>query len=106
MNPVTLEPGDPSGSYILDNDIDCSETANWSWEDAIPFFYKSDHNLGFIGITDYNDFQSGFKGDFDGRGYEISGIHQDTTYFPYGNIFIKVSGSTIKDVSFDGYTYL
>ncbi len=104
INPVTLVPGDPAGKYVIDNDIDCSETANWTWSSIIPFLYQPDRPPGFIGIFDFVSFGTGFTGDIDGQGHTISNIHQDTTYLPYGNIIIKASGASVRDITFDNYT--
>ncbi|MFO0955449.1 MAG: fibronectin type III domain-containing protein [Candidatus Saccharibacteria bacterium] len=95
LNPYTFEPGDMAGKYILDNDIDCSESASWTWEGLIPPQYQGIMS-GFIAIIDI--FNGGpFVGDFDGQGHTISNMHQQVA--TGGGLFAVTSGSVLQDVT-------
>lgn len=54
-----------NGSYILDNNIDASETSNWN-------HIEGDLYAGFKGI---GSLSNGFSGIFDGNGYTIYNLH-------------------------------
>lgn len=80
---------DPDGSYILTNDIDLSENANWSplCSSARPF-----------------------TGTLDGNGYCIRNINVDVKYADsiddseYAGLFCCVSGATFKNLGIVGGT--
>ena len=68
------------GSYILANDIDCSEETEW---------------ITPIGIESIP-----FEGIFDGQGYTISGLHSTTSTDITFGLFGTVKGGTIKNINF------
>jgi tripartite motif-containing protein 71 len=101
VNPYTFEIGDVTGNYILENDIDCSESANWYWEGLVP--PEIPGPLGFVAITDlFNDLP--FTGNFDGQGYTISNIYQDSRYIVQTGLFGTVEGSKIENVTIESST--
>ena len=101
INPVTFEMGDLSGYYILDNDIDCSETYGWIWDDLM-FYLMNNDPLGFINI---GSSLGGlwFTGTLDGQGYTINNLYQDTTYFSSEGIFGGTDHATITNINFSNY---
>lgn len=92
-------------NYILGNDIDCSESEEWDYDE------ENDSYGGFrpIGYTDGSAVP--FYGNFDGQGYTISGltINRDSAY-DMALISVVSQYSTIEnvnmtDVNIKGYEY-
>lgn len=75
---------DLGSSYVLTQDIDCSDTATWN-----------DGN-GFVPIG--NDFNDGFAGTLNGAGYTISHLHSNSQ-FGVGGIFASTTGATIRNLN-------
>lgn len=75
---------DPSANYILDNDIDLSQSGNWE-----P-----------IGV---------FTGSLDGNGHKISNLSMsvnspDDDYSGYGFIYATIDGASIKNLTLENVT--
>jgi len=76
-----------SGSYVLDNDIDCS---------------------GVASFTQIGSYASPFTGTLDGQGYEVSNIHVSTTY---AGLFSRIgAGGVVQnlglvDIDYNASTY-
>jgi len=75
---------DLGASYVLTQDIDCSDTVNWN------------ESYGFIPMG--NSYDDGFAGTLDGAGYTISHIHSSSP-FGVGGIFASTTGAFIKDLN-------
>ncbi len=97
INPDTFEPGDSTGNYVIDNDIDCSETSGWTWEGFAPPELLADGPIGFIGIMDMGGGGS-FTGNLYGNGHKITNIYQNGKYLPYTGLLYHAYGSVIDDV--------
>lgn len=98
INPYTFEFGDPDGQYVLDNDIDCSESAGWYWNGmgGEPL----EQPLGFIAIFDMRNGMQ-FTGSIDGQGHTVSNVYQDGQgIIPYTGIFASAVGSTFENINF------
>jgi hypothetical protein len=74
-----------SKHFLLIEDIDCSDTANWNT------------NQGFAPIAS-------FTGSFDGRNHTISGlfINRTVSYDDEGGLFKTVTNGTVKNVKLTG----
>lgn len=104
VDPITGVVGDQEGRYVLDRDIDCSESANWNWDLDVSLGYFGNINAsGFFPIVDPNAEQSyspsGFKGELDGRGYSISNIYQKATNF--AGVFGVLDSAKISNIRFE-----
>jgi hypothetical protein len=78
-----------SGGYyfILNNDIDCSETENWN------------EGGGFISIGDSSNY---FIGNFDGNGHVISNLKIDhLVKTDFTGLFGKIRNSVIKNIGLE-----
>jgi hypothetical protein len=86
---------DLEGSYILMNDIDCSDTINWKQEDE---------GKGFVPIG--VDYQTPFEGTLDGNCFEINNLYIDfsevTSRQRPAGLFASVHGGKIHDLSLIG----
>jgi len=75
---------DPTASYTLENDIDCSDTVNWN------------SGAGFTPI-------SGFTGTLEGNGYTISDLTIDRPNGSEIGMFADIdNGATVQDINFNG----
>ncbi len=107
-DPVTHVQGDMEGNYVLTNNIDCSESVNWTW-DKLSILGLQDFTVtGFMPIFDIegsnnqesdHETPKGFSGTFDGGGFRVSHISQSTGFI--SGIFGFLEGATIKNVVFD-----
>ena len=92
---------DLSGTYVLANNIDCSETATWNW-DATQGRY-----LGFKPIGDYRELSApftnldSFTGKFDGKGFKIYGLYINKQTTIRAGLFGDVSYAEIKNVGLE-----
>jgi The GLUG motif len=76
-----------NASYVLMNDIDCSDTINWNG------------GAGFLSIGGYFYWTGGFTGTFDGQNHTITGLFINGPQFAVG-LFGSTSGIvTIKNVA-------
>lgn len=99
---ITHQLGDFNGYYVLTNDIDCSDTANWQWEPLSAGDGAFVEFGGFKPILDANfmsEQASGFRGTLDGAGHKISHIRQVGNFV--GGVFGVLQGGTVKDIIFD-----
>ena len=107
--------GDTSARYVLDQDIDCAESANWVWMSEVPQY--SLRGFWPIGIFTFNNARlTAFSGELDGQGHAIRNLAfraDDDSYLqlilssePKG-IFGRLNRATIKDLKLEavsGYT--
>ena len=106
VDPVTHEHGDLEGNYVLANNIDCTESASWTW-DPIATSDGGEAPVidvqGFFPILDDVNLESfsGFRGTLDGDGHSISNITQVSSGFT--GIFAILQNATIKNINFDNY---
>ena len=91
INPLTFEFGDSEGRYILDNDIDCTESASWTWEGLLPPGYESP---GFLPIMDIMG-DNPFSGSIDGQGFAIKNLYQNAGNIPLPSGIIGVTDGAI-----------
>ena len=109
VDPVTHEHGDLEGNYVLANNIDCTESASWTW-DPIATSDGGEAPVidvqGFFPILDDVNLESfsGFRGTLDGDGHSISNITQVSSGFT--GIFAILQNATIKNINFDNNQYL
>ncbi len=83
VDPITHQVGDQEGRYVLTQDIDCAESANWTWND-ISLDGTPTLITGFFPIMDpslNSDPQAGFEGELDGAGFTVSNITQNADSF-------------------------
>lgn len=83
--------GDLAANYTLENDIDCSATADWNG------------GSGFWSIGNM-DWQNPFTGNLDGNGYAITDLNINRTgeNDDSSALFFRTQGSTIKDLRIGG----
>ena len=107
-DPVTHVQGDMEGNYVLTNNIDCSESVNWTWDKLLILGLQDFTVTGFMPIFDIegsnnqesdHETPKGFSGTFDGGGFRVSHISQSTGFI--SGIFGFLEGATIKNVVFD-----
>lgn len=68
--------------YVLENDIDCSETKEWNG------------GAGFASIGNYN----GFSGQIDGQGHTVYGLYMNSS--ENRGFFGSLSGGILKNINF------
>ncbi len=79
--------------YILDADIDASDTANWN------------DGEGFKPVGPWAEGDTGyFKGTLDGKGYSIDGLYINRIEDDAQGLFAVLSGATIKNVNLTNAT--
>jgi hypothetical protein len=89
--------GDMTGYYILMNDIDASDTANWNDAGTSDL----DVREGFRPIGSNRDWNSRvFTGVFDGNGKKISGLTINRPYGGYIGLFSVLAGE-IRNLTLD-----
>ncbi len=103
-----FELGDMSAKYVLDNDINCAGSENWTWLANTPYEYK-----GFMPIYDPINSIS-FSGEFDGQGHTIRNLTllrlDDNTFYNMVlgqdavGIFSKLEHATVKNVKLENIT--
>lgn len=100
-NRTTHQLGDFDGYYVLTNDIDCSDTANWTWDtlDAGPFQVEFGGFKPILDMQFMSQYANGFRGDLDGAGHKISHIHQSGSFV--AGIIGVLQGGTVKDLVLD-----
>ncbi len=90
--------GDLNGYYILMNDIDASDTANWNDEGTTEGLRE-----GFRPIGKYQDFRNSFQGIFDGNGKKITGLTINRPKENGVGLFgSMVMGGTVRDLTLEG----
>jgi hypothetical protein len=75
--------GDLSADYVLDNNIDASETETWN------------SGAGFTPIGNSSD---PFSGDFDGKGFSVDGLYINRPNTNYVGLFGGTDNSDIKNI--------
>jgi len=99
----TFSPGDLEGSYTLQNDIDCSETNNWTWDALVP----PGSGMTFKGFIPINGMGDGMKfgGTLDGQGHKIINLYQEFDV-PMLGLIGAADGATIKDLILENSTMI
>jgi len=80
-----------TGNYLLMNDIDASETAEWNW--------NLDHYDGFDPIG--HNASTPFSGQFEGDGHNIYGLYINRTSEPYIGLFGFVDGGKVNETAIE-----
>ncbi|MFN8015296.1 MAG: fibronectin type III domain-containing protein [Acidimicrobiia bacterium] len=84
----------PFNTYVLTNDIDCSDSANWNnGEGFIP--------IGGFPIEGLGGSSFPFMGTLDGAGHKITDLYMNRLGQPAG-LFFGIVGATVKDLTLDG----
>jgi len=94
----------PRAYYKLANDIDCSETRSWNFEEYCnhPYLQVSQYknsqdckNNGGYWFSGYSGFEpiGGFGGSFDGQGFKIKNLYINRPSSVMVGLFSSISGS-------------
>ena len=101
VNPDTYVTGDQEGIYLLANDIDCSQSHNWTWKN-VEIDDASIEVEGFLPIMKPDAIGGalhGFRGELNGNDHSISNISQSS--YVYSGVFYSLQGAYIHDIAFD-----
>ena len=86
VNPLTLDlvhgiydVGDASAHYVLDQDIDCADAANWTWLAGTPYEFH-----GFLPLAGFVK-DVPFTGSLDGQGHTIKNLVLPTSSYTASN---------------------
>ena len=86
---------DLDGDYVLDNDIDATDTATWNWDEVLGEYQ---------GFEPIGNESTPFTGIFKGSGYIISNLFINRPTTDYVGLFGVTNGGAIHRIGLENVT--